>query len=196
MTMDGLRVEPLTLNEVRQVYRAYMVHDFPRNERKSLGMIESALQRGEYQCFGAKAGDEIIAYAFFVRLRQAERALCLFDYLAVRSEARGQGIGSAFLRALSDQVLDGADCVLLEVDDPDFAEDAEERALRERRLHFYLKNGLRDTGLRAHVFGVQYRVLEIALHAPHTREQARQVYEALYRSFLSPAQYARMVETQ
>ena len=80
-----------------------------------------------------------------------------------------------------------AECVVGEVEDPDKAKDAAERALRERRLQFYLRAGYRETGLRSVVFGADYRILEVPTAKTHTTDELREVYTALCRSVLPPA---------
>ena len=57
--------------------------------------------------------------------------------------------------------LADADAVLLEVDEPDAAVTPEELDTRNRRLAFYLRNGLHDSGVRADVYGVTYRLLTL-----------------------------------
>ena len=189
-------ITSLTLQEVRDVYQNYVVKDFPRNERKTLKMIEDALERNEYQCFGAKENDEIQAYAFFVRVEKEGQTLLLLDYLAVRKELRDTGVGSWFLQNISNNVLKDADIALLEVDNPDYAKDDEELSIRNRRLQFYLRNGLQDTSVRAWVFGAEYSILEIPVHGQHGYEVVKATYEVLYQSILPPRIYARMIRTR
>ena len=160
-----MAIVTLTLPEVREVYRSRMTRDFPG----------------------------LLAYAFFVLLRREDGLCLLFDYFAVAEEFRGTGIGSRFLQALREGPLREAGCILLEVDDPAAAEDAAQRTLRERRLRFYLKNGLADTGVRARVFGVDFLLLEIPLQGLHTGAQVRSLYGELYASFLPRPLFARMV---
>lgn len=193
MNAMPFEVRPLTLPEVRQVYKSCMISDFPDDERKPLSMIEAALSRGEYRCLGAMGEGGVLAYAFFVRIERDGQTLELFDYLAVRRDLRDSGVGSAFLRALCAGPLREADCVLLEVDNPEFAPDAAERGIRERRLRFYLRNGLSDTGVRASVFGVEYIVLTLPVGRPQSREAFKDIYETLYHSFLSDKIYKRRV---
>ncbi len=188
--MQSFTVEELTLNQIRALYKGRMREDFPPAEIKPLSAIERAFRRGEYVCFGAMAGEDIAAYAFFIRLREGEKSIALFDYLAVKKEARCTGIGSAFLQALTAGYLRGMDAVLLEVDDPACAGDAEERNIRDRRLRFYLRNGLKDTSVTAVVFGVQFRILALPVGPCPTPDETRRMYAALYRAVMPPKIFA------
>ncbi len=188
-----MNIDTLNAEEIREIYHHRMVKDFPRNERKSLGRIQAALRRGAYRCLGLRDGGEILAYAFFVILNRDGRQDWLFDYFAVREDLRGTGIGSVCLQALSAGCLQSADSVLLEVDDPAAAEPGAERTIRERRQHFYLRNGLRETSVRAKVFGADYVLLELPVHSAHSPRAAAALYEDLYRSILPAPLYERMV---
>jgi hypothetical protein len=54
-------------------------------------------ERGAYDCYGLFDGEEILGYAFFVRLGNNY----LFDYLAIAEEHRDEGPGTLFLRQLA-----------------------------------------------------------------------------------------------
>ena len=186
---DSFDIRTLTLAEVRRLYNERLKADFPPDEVKTLSVIEDALGRGGYACYGAVRNGGILAYAFFIL--QGENVL--FDYLAVREDMRDTGIGSRFIRALMAGPLAVYDCVLLEVDNPDAAPDEAERLHRERRLRFYLRNGLTDTGVTAVVWHVDYRILSLPvgrglLSQPETRD----IYASLYRSIMPPDIFRRM----
>ena len=184
-----MTVEILTLPEIRDVYRNQLKHDFPADERKPLSRIEVSLKKGQYICYGLKEGIEILAYAFFVVIENQY----LFDYFAVRKELRGAGIGSRFLKELFSNQLKNASCMLLEADDPAAADSAEEKAVRDCRIRFYLKNGLRNTDAKANTFGVDFLILEMPAGSPHSAEEAGQIYSTIYRSILPERMYSRMV---
>ena len=191
--MDAFTVETLSLPQIRAVYRERMTRDFPPDELKPLAMIEKALARDEYVCYGAVSGGSILAYAYFVKLKENGKPYALFDYFAVRRDTRDRGVGSRFLQALIAGPLRDMDCVLLEVDDPACAQTPEESEIRDRRLSFYLRNGLRDADAKATVFGVQFKILTLPLGSAVSRQEVRKKYAALYRALLSDRMYRENV---
>ena len=177
---DALTTRRITdFTQVELLYQTRMKNDFVRNELKPLSSIRRAWKKNSYDCYGLFDGDEILGYAFFVRLGNN----LLFDYLAIAEKYRDSGLGSIFLRQLADCLAD-ADCVVGEVEDPEQADDADIRALRERRLQFYLRNGYLKTDLTSTVFGVNYWILEIPVAKSHTTEELRAVYTDIYRNIL------------
>ena len=182
MSVDGNRLSIRQLTDFAQVealYKTRLKKDFARNELRPLVSLRRSWEKNAYDCYGLFCGEEILGYAFFVRLGKR----CLFDYLAIAEEHRNDGLGSRFLRQLAD-CLGEADCVVVEVEDPDSAEDEEQRRQRQRRLQFYLRSGYRETALRSQVFGADYRILEAPAAKHHRTEELRQVYTELYRSIL------------
>ncbi len=186
-------VETLSLPQIRALYRKRMKQDFPPDELKPLAMIEKALARDEYICYGAVNGKDILAYAYFVKLKEQEKPYALFDYYAVRQDIRDRGVGSRFMQALIAGPLREMDCVLLEVDDPARAETQEETDKRKRRLAFYLRNGLRDADVKATVYGVQFKILTLPVGRALSREEVRQKYAALYRALLPESLFQEKV---
>lgn len=189
MNTSVLHIQQLSLNQIRKLYSERLKRDFPPDEIKPLARIERALARGEYVCYGAMEGKAILAYAFFVVA--GHRAL--FDYFAVAEELRDTGIGSRFMRKLMDGPLSEMDCVLLEVDDPDCGRGHEEVALRNRRLAFYLRNGLADTGVRTKVYGVDFRILSLPVGHMPSFDETREVYAELYHTILPLKLYEKWV---
>ena len=186
---QAMNIDFLTLPEVREIYRKRMKDDFPGNELKSLAMIEKVFGEGRYLCYGVREGADILAYAFFVLTED----VYLLDYFAVKKDLRGSGIGSGFLKELNNRCLREASCVLVEVDDPSFAGNDKEKEICERRLAFYLGNGLLDTGARARTFGADFLILEFPEGEHHSRAEAGEFYARIYRSLLPKRIYEQMV---
>ncbi len=166
-------------SQIETLYDTCLKKDFPPDELRPLDSLRRSWEENTYDCYGLFDGDMTVGCAFFVRKGKDS----LFDYLAIAPERRGEGLGSVFLRQLS-ECLREAECIVVEVEDPDAAENEESRRQRERRLRFYLRNGYRETELTSVVFGVRYRILEAPTGAEHTAEKLRSVYTGLYRSIL------------
>ena len=184
-----MTIKELTLQEIRNIYHGRMINDFPRNELKPLIAIERAIKKGIYRCFGLEDADELLAYAFFVYLPENGMEYYLLDYYAVDRGRRGTGIGSRFLKMLCENQLKDADCVILEVDDPACA--AEDREIRERRLRFYLQNGMTDTGERANVFGADFMILRMPVGKSDV--DFCEIYQNIYRTILPKKLFSAMV---
>lgn len=186
--MNKLTMRRLNMEQAEQIYKQYMVQDFPREELKPFSMIRKADARGEYECLGCYSGDDFCGYAYIVQLGNEY----LLDYFAVRSDLRGMGFGSSILQMLRQQYPD-AEAFLIESENPDLAADADALAVQQRRMQFYLRSGCLDTGVTACVFGVGYRVLELPFSGAHTPDVICAVYQRLYQSFLSEPRYQRNV---
>lgn len=182
----ALTIRPLTdYSQIEELYLTRLKNDFARDERRPLSAIRRLWRKKLYECYALFEKETIQGYAFFVHRGRDY----LFDYLAVAEERRAEGLGSCFLHQLASCLRD-AGCIVGEVEDPDRAENEEDRSLRERRLQFYLRSGYRKTEVTSTVFGVNYRILELPASRTHTAEEIRTVYTALYRETM-PAWFLR-----
>ena len=168
-------------SQVEEIYASRMPQDFDADEIRPLFSLRESWKRKEYVCYGLCGSAGLLAYAFFVRRGRH----FLLDYLAVSEAHRGEGLGSIFLKQLSDRIPE-ADCVLVEAQDPAAAQEEEERTLRRRRIGFYLRSGFYDTGLRSRIFGVDYCLLNVSSEDCLSVPELRKIYTDLYRSMLPP----------
>ncbi len=182
-----MKTAELTREQIKYIYNTYMVNDFPEDELKPLAMMLKSLDEGIYECIGMEDEGMTVGYAYFLRTDGD----WLLDYFAVIPERRGQGIGSEFLKQL-EKYTNGADTVVIETENPEFAENEEERITRIRRHDFYLRNGYRDTGASALLFGVQYLLLEPAGKC-HSPEQICEIYKTFYRRVLPADMFRKNV---
>ena len=176
------------LAQAAQIYESRMAKDFALNELRPWPSLQRSWERGEYLCFGLYAQRELLGYAFFIRSSADDCQPCLLDYFAVADRCRGQGLGSLFLSQLG-SCLPHTAGILIEVEDPDTAEDEAQHQDRERRLRFYLRNGCRPTGLQSRVFGADYVLLELPSKCSYPPELLREIYSAIYRRALPPYFY-------
>ncbi|MBQ9031298.1 MAG: GNAT family N-acetyltransferase [Parasporobacterium sp.] len=178
---------------IRQIYNTYMKQDFPASELKPLAMIRKARKQGRYDCYGMYEGDVLAGYAFFVKLPAVGKFHYLLDYLAVVDGNRNRGYGSQLLEQLANLISD-ASSMIAEVEDPDYAPDRKEKLERERRLRVYLRNGYRETGVTARVFGVDYLLLEVFATGPHPDEEIRGIYSEIYKGMVPAPMYQTFVK--
>lgn len=147
----------LGLDGLHHIYHEHLSHAFPRMERKPLSAMEKLMAAGRYEALGLYDGEELAAYALL--WDDPEGGYVLLDYLAVcRDKPRGHGYGTAALRLLLDRCRDRRG-LLVEAEAEEPGAEAEENALRRRRLAFYRRGGFRDLGYTARIFGVPYAML-------------------------------------
>jgi GNAT superfamily N-acetyltransferase len=75
-----------------------------------------------------------------------EQRLAWFWYLAVAPTLQGRGLGATLYRDMLARLPADTRAVLLEVERPDLAETAAQRAVRERRIALYRRLGARTLG--------------------------------------------------
>ena len=142
--MDGIRVAEQTrlASKSRDQLRAIYHDSFPVHERADFAFLVDSIAAGERWFFTATRGDELFGFAIIVPY--VARDVHLLEYLAVARQARSAGIGGVLLKHSVDAPRANGSIagILLEVEHDDDG-DADERALRARRIAFYERNGAR-----------------------------------------------------
>ena len=160
------RMDPAALSAA---YQAQIPRHFPASEVRPFDParqmpggevpmldVQTLLGENRYAAFGAYDGGALAAYAF---LCWDEHGTALLDYLAVMEDYRCHGVGSLMMNyLLSGSTALPWKCLILEVDDPDFAGDGAELTIRLRRNAFYHRAGLRESRVRVQLFGAHYRI--------------------------------------
>lgn len=180
---ENIFIRKLNTEELLSVYTTHSIRHFPTDELKPVSSVERMSREGVYTGYGLfekEKGDSaghspmLLSYAFFTIL--PDRKNILLDYFAVMEDYRSHGIGSLFLEFVKSSVTDYSG-VLIESENPDYARDDSELAIRNLRLDFYKRNGALFTGILAEIFGVQYRLLYFPLL------EEKQPVEILYSDF-------------
>ena len=174
-----------SLTQLRQIYETDMKEAFPPAELKPLSAIERMWQEGKYKPWCLFDGDQIIGLAFLWLGKDPGWAL--LDYLCVSSAYRNDGLGSKILERLK-EAEPGA-VIFGEAEAPVHAPDS---AMAERRLGFYLRNGLRMAGYDTDIFGVHYKTLYLA-DAKVEDGALMEAHRAVYRGSFTAEKYARHV---
>ena len=138
-----------------RIYHDHMVYDFPKEELKPISILLKCQREGTMTPYGLYNGDELMAYAIMLFAKPGDA--CILDYLATVRQHRGSGAGSEMLQKLRTELPDCAG-ILIEYEFTGDDVDPEEQAMRLRREHFYLKNGVRKTRIDLILFGVHFNV--------------------------------------
>lgn len=179
----------LNKDQIASLYNEHMVHDFKKDELKPLKMILKVLDDGIYECLGLSDGERLLGYTFLVK--QGKRYLV--DYLAVYPEERDKGRGTTILKLLRDHVID-AEMMIIEVEDPLYAESSEEKEIQERRISFYLRNNCLDTGVRVRCFGVPFIIISFVGNSSLDRDTVWEAYQSFYRAVLPRKMFEANIE--
>jgi hypothetical protein len=110
---------------------------FPKNEQQKPELLIERVQNRSEKLFIFKKSEAFIGFAFLLYLPKSD--IYLLDYLAIDPLNRNAGYGALVLIKLK-EILSGKS-ILLEVDDPDFGTDTEQK---KRRVSFYRKSGAKQ----------------------------------------------------
>lgn len=112
---------------------------FPPNERQQLKVVKERVKRGLNQIYVGRIGSDIVFMALLWPLKNTD--FILLDYMAISPTYRGKNIGSHFLQNMRKILEDNKKYFILEVENPEYGENKEER---QKRLTFYKRNGAKE----------------------------------------------------
>ena len=145
----------IKFKEFKDLYRKHIVKDFPSSERPNLeGFRKRMLKYNEETYIYEEEG--------------VERGYCIIDqiqeyvlvaFLAVYEGNRGKGIGTKILKELEEKYSNKKG-ILLEVEDPDFAKNENQKNNQERRIKFYERANFQVVeNLKVELFMVNFKIM-------------------------------------
>ena len=136
-------------------WQLYDLYDkaFPAQEKKPLQIMENLIADNRMEMLAMVDEDEFVGLA--INLIDTEQNRALLDYYAIVPEKRSGGYGSKGLEVLLDRFKNQKYIFEIETQD-EKAENAEER---KRRKAFYLRNGLKETGLFVNAYNTDFEIL-------------------------------------
>ena len=151
---------------------------FPLSERKPFSLMKKKARKGEMELLAVLDGNRFVGLAITVLYKDK----VLLDYFAIRKDCRGKNYGSEALRILLYRYREQRMIFEIEL----AGEDAGESDEKVRRKRFYLKNGLKETGIHIRLFGVPMEILTEG--KPITYEEYHEIYD-----FVIGAAFAKKV---
>lgn len=133
-----------------QVYTLYE-GAYPREEKKPLDMMENLADQGKMELLAIVEDGEFVGLA----MNMLSEKTALLDYLAITPEKRCGGHGSVAIQMLTERFKDKKYILEIEMQD----DKAENAWLRKRRKEFYLRNGLKETGLFVHAYETDFELI-------------------------------------
>lgn len=181
-----MEVKILEKETVEKIYNTDIQADFPPEEIKPLSKILKLMNEGVYTCFGLYDNTELLSYAFTVSPKESD--FMLLDYFAVLRGRRSGGIGGIFFEKLKETAKD-KNGILIEVDDPDFAEDTAEKEKCQRRIMFYTRHGALNSGLKTLLFDANYQIYYLSLSGKKETNQIKDSLETVYKRMMTPESF-------
>jgi len=133
--------------KLRRLYRLA----FPICERKPFSIIRKMSRKGKTDIWYCKNGNSFVGLVTTIN----SESIILVDYLAVTPKFRKCGFGSEILKLLRDKYSGKG--IFLEIESTNAeCENLEER---QKRKQFYLRNGMKELGVEANLFGVRMELL-------------------------------------
>lgn len=124
---------------------------FPAVEKKPFSLIEQLTAAGKAVMYAFEDNDIFLGMAVLLK---SDNVL-LLDYFAIASNERNKGLGGKALSLIKDLAENRKLILEIERDDV-LAKNAEER---RRRKAFYMKNGIKETGIFAKVYHTDFEIL-------------------------------------
>lgn len=210
---ETIFIRRLAAEEILRIYTEHSIRHFPADELKPVSSIERMLTEGIYRGYGIFHHDKnnaavsgkadeaavcpttssdgaLLCYALFTVLPKQRNIL--LDYFAVMEDFRNLGIGSLFLKHFTSTVTD-YDGILIEVENPDYAEDEADLAIRRKRIGFYERNGIIHTGITAEIFSARYCLLFLPVLSTPSLDTIYSDFNEIYRHMVSPEGYQEHV---
>lgn len=133
-----------------QVYALYETA-FPKEEQKPLSCMEQWAKEGKAELFAVVEDKEFIGLV----MNMFSSSAVVLDYFAIAPEKRSGGYGGKAVRELVKRFQGQKYVFEIEKQD-ELAANAEDR---KRRKAFYLRNGLKETGLFVHAYDTDFEIL-------------------------------------
>lgn len=148
--MEFLNVLKEGVGYKQQVYALYK-EAFPKEEQKPLDLMEKWGEEGKAELLAIVENEEFIGLAMNMFSTDA----AILDYLAISPAKRSGGYGSRAVKGLIERIGNRKYVFEIEKQDPQ-AENAQDR---KRRKAFYLRNGLKETGLFVNAYETDFEIL-------------------------------------
>lgn len=124
---------------------------FPEEEKKPVGYIEKLVSENKMSVYAILEENEFAGLVITL----TDKKSTILDFFAICPDKRGKGLGGKALKILKEKYKDKP--FILEIETID--ENADNIRERIRRKNFYLRNGMKETGVIVNMYQVDYELL-------------------------------------
>lgn len=146
------------------IWEELYLKSFPEIERKPIKLLYDLQSAGKAMRLSIhdEATGEFVGLCYFLTYGND----ILFDYFAILPEKQSQGYGANVLQVAA-ETFPGKR-IFGEVEPVNPA--ADNARQRERRMNFYLRNGVKPTGIIVDLFGCELQLMYVGENAPTYEE--------------------------
>lgn len=145
----------IKFKEFKELYRKHIIQDFPSSERPNLEGFRRRIVKHNEQVFIYEENETEKGYCIIDDLNE----YILVSFLAVYKETRGQGIGTKILKEIEEKYSNKKG-IILEVENPEFAENEKEKNIQEKRIKFYQNSNFEIVpSLNVKLFMVNFKIM-------------------------------------
>lgn len=186
---DEYNIRLLDTEEIKSIYNEHIVTDFPASEVKPLKQMLEKRENGQYFVYGlfesntdddGAPQEELSGYAYFIKCRNMD--VYLLDYLAIVKDKRSKHLGTHFLGQLKQLAKDDGKLLMLEVENPDYADDGAAKDYMLKRIGFYKKNGMNLSDTSCYFLENEYRIF-YAGDIIEDKSELDNITDTVYRDF-------------
>lgn len=148
-----MRLEDIRDIEDKEAFIALYETAFPSDERKPFAFMEGLVRQGKMEMLAVMDEERPVGLAITLLTKE----IVILDYFAVFPAVRGHGHGGKALGLLIKRYTGRRLILEIEMEDPQ----AENALYRVKRRAFYIRNGIKATGIYAHVYHTDFELLSV-----------------------------------
>ena len=149
--MKDMELKDIGIHEFEKEIYPYYLEIFPKDERKTLGLLKSLFNNGYTKIIEILYKNEIVGFMISNKIK--DKGYVWLDYFAILPQYRNNKLGTKALQLLLKKEDNG---VFIEIEKVGLGKNAEENVLREKRKNFYEKIGFQKLNVDFLLFDVIY----------------------------------------
>lgn len=151
--MDNIKLKYIDINKFKKEVYSYYLDIFPKEERKSLELLQSSYEKQYTKIIEILCENEIAGFMLLNKIK--DKGYVVLDYLAILPKYRNNKIGTKAIKILLEQEKENSG-IFIEIEKVGLGKDAKENILREKRKNFYEKLGFKKLNFDLYLFGIIY----------------------------------------